>query len=132
MNRYSSILQQTYDSAIISANSRSYPKMFHPPADTKYIYLNSIGKYYLKVGHDYDLNRPMRSKEEVASWYRAEGQNRLEDFKSIYLRIYQSVTGKLLCMIIIKLIIIIIYRTLLELFRQISSNTHPLLPNKVL
>ncbi|XP_003724264.3 uncharacterized protein LOC100889440 [Strongylocentrotus purpuratus] len=51
------------------------------------------GKYYLKVGHDYDLNRPMRSKEEVASWYRAKGQNRLEDFKSIYLRIYQSVTG---------------------------------------
>nr|XP_054754303.1 monomeric sarcosine oxidase-like [Lytechinus pictus] len=51
------------------------------------------GKYYLKVGHDYDLNRRIRSKEEVASWYRDQGQNRLGDFKSIYLRIYQSVSG---------------------------------------
>lgn len=93
---------------MVFANSRSYPKLFYPPAYTKYISFDFIGKFYLKVGHDYDLNRPMRSKEEVASWYRAEGQNRLEDFKSIYLRIYQSVTGKILCMIIIKLIIIII------------------------
>ncbi|XP_071486154.1 monomeric sarcosine oxidase-like [Diadema antillarum] len=51
------------------------------------------GKYYLKVGHDSDWNRPLYSSREVAEWYRSRTEDNFQAFQSIYLRIYESVTG---------------------------------------